>query len=82
MITMNCDAHPLLNRFHKPDADLAPRDQDKRTMVPIDVADHRVWLTGSIKDASALVRLRPIELYDARPDRPDLPVPVHPLPLA
>ena len=42
--------------------------QDKRTVVPLEIADHRVWLTGSIEEASALVRLRPVELYDARPD--------------
>ena len=68
MVTMNCDAHSLLNRFHKPDPAVAMDQQDKRTVVPLEIADHRGWLTGSVEDASALVRLRPIELYDAKPD--------------
>jgi putative SOS response-associated peptidase YedK len=67
MVTMNCDAHPLLSRFHKPEPDLPPHAQDKRTVVPIEVADHRAWLTGSLEEAAALVRLRPVETYDARP---------------
>lgn len=38
MLTQNCDGHPLLSRFHKPDHDLPPEQQDKRTVVPIEAA--------------------------------------------
>jgi len=71
MLTQNCDAHPLLNRFHKPEPDLPADKQDKRTVVPIEVEEVETWLTGSISEASALIRLRPVELYDAHPDRLD-----------
>jgi putative SOS response-associated peptidase YedK len=73
MLTMNCDAHPLLKRFHKPDLDVPPEGQDKRTVVPLEVADFPTWLNGSIDEASALVRLRPVDLYDAEPDIGDRP---------
>ena len=69
MLTQNCDGHPLLSRFHKPEPDLTPDRQDKRTVVPLEVGDFRKWLTGSGEEAAALIRLQPAELYDARPDR-------------
>jgi putative SOS response-associated peptidase YedK len=67
MLTQNCDAHPLLNRFHKPEPDLPSDKQDKRTVVPLEVDEFRTWLTGTNSEAAALVRLRPVELYDAGP---------------
>lgn len=76
MLTMNCDAHPLLKRFHKPDPEIPPESQDKRTVIPLEVEDYPTWLNGSIEQAAALVRLHPIELYQAEPDgseRPDRP---------
>ena len=71
MLTQNCDAHPLLNRFHKPEPSLPLDQQDKRTVVPLEVSDFRTWLNGTIEQASELVRLRPAELYDAQPERTD-----------
>ena len=71
MLTQNCDAHPLLNRFHKPEPSLPLDQQDKRTVAPLEVGDFRTWLTGSIEDAAALVQLWPVEMYDAQPDRTD-----------
>jgi hypothetical protein len=35
MLTINCDAHPLLSRFHKPDPMRPPDKQDKRSVVAI-----------------------------------------------
>ena len=67
MLTMNCNAHPLLRRFHKPEPGLPPSAQDKRSVVPIELEDHRTWLTGSIEDASALIRLPPEPVYAAAP---------------
>ena len=66
-LTQHCDAHPLLNRFHKPEPDLPPDKQDKRTVVPLEVAEFRTWLMGTSEEAAALVRLRQVELYDAGP---------------
>ena len=62
MLTMNCDAHPLLRLMHKPETDregnLLPADQqDKRTVVPIERENWQRWLTGSIDDALSLIRL-------------------------
>lgn len=71
MLTQNCDTHSLLSRFHKPEPDLPADQQDKRTVVPIEVDEVDTWLKGTIEEASELVRLRPFELYDAHPDRLD-----------
>jgi len=68
MLTQNCDGHPLLSRFHKYEPDLPPDRQDKRTVVPLDVADLRTWLIGTVEEAKALIRLKPADVYDARPD--------------
>ena len=68
MLTQNCDGHPLLSRFHKYEEGLPPDKQDKRTVVPLDVADFRTWLTGTVEEARALITLKPADLYDARPD--------------
>ena len=73
MLTMNCDAHPLLRRFHKPEPDLPPNAQDKRTVIPLEIDDLRTWLTGSIQEASALIRLPALELFAAAPSTPAQP---------
>lgn len=41
--------------------------QDKRSVVPIELADVDQWLHGSVTDAAALVRLAPVEDVAARP---------------
>ena len=77
MLTQNCDGHPLLSRFHRPE--LGPdgiplAKQDKRTVVPLEVDDFRAWLTGTEDEAKALIRLQPAERYDAGPDVPPAPL--------
>jgi putative SOS response-associated peptidase YedK len=67
MLTLNADAHPLMSRMHKPDARLAPDAQDKRSVVPIEIGDVDRWLLGTVAEATALVRLAPADLFDARP---------------
>jgi hypothetical protein len=67
MLTQNCDAHPLLRRFYKPEPSLPADQQDKRTVVPVDPVDFRTWLTGMNEEAAALVHLQPVALYDAKP---------------
>ena len=63
MITQNCDAHPLLSLMHKPDPKLAPDQQDKRAVVPIERADWDAWLNGSVSQAEALIRVPDIALF-------------------
>ena len=67
MLTLNADAHPLMNRMHKPDPKLPADQQDKRSVIPIDMADIDQWLAGTVKEASALLRLAPSEVFDAGP---------------
>jgi putative SOS response-associated peptidase YedK len=71
MLTLNADAHPLMSRMHKPDPKLGPQDQDKRSVIPIELADVDQWLYGTTEEASALVKLPPPEAFvAARLDEP------------
>lgn len=67
MLTLNADVHPLMRRMHKPDPKLPPDQQDKRSVIPIQPADVDQWLAGTQAEASALLRLAPVEEFDARP---------------
>lgn len=67
MLTLNADAHPLMSRMHKPDPELGPEQQDKRSVVPIEMADVDRWLFGTDDDATTLVRLPPVEVFAAGP---------------
>jgi len=70
MLTQNADQHSLMNRMHKPDRQLPPRLQDKRCIVPIHPLDIKTWLTGSIADAQALVRLPAVEDFESQHEAP------------
>ena len=70
MLTMNADAHALMRRMHKPDPKFGPHEQDKRSVVEIEPADFDAWLTGTVEESKALIRLAPVELFAAGPDRP------------
>ena len=65
MLTINADAHPLMNRMHKPDPQLPPDQQDKRSVIPIEMADIDRWLAGTIQEASALLQLAPVDIFNA-----------------
>lgn len=67
MLTLNADTHPLMRRMHKPDPKLPPDQQDKRSVIPIDPADVDQWLAGTVEEASALLRLAPVEAFAAGP---------------
>lgn len=67
MLTLNADAHPLMNRMHKPDPKLPANQQDKRSVIPIEMADVDQWLAGTVKQASALLQLAPVETFRAAP---------------
>lgn len=65
MLTINADAHPLMRRMHKPDPKLPPDQQDKRSVIPIEMENLEQWLAGTVNDAQALLKLAPAEVFDA-----------------
>lgn len=65
MLTINADAHSLMRRMHKPDPKLPADQQDKRSVIPIEMADVDRWLAGTVKEASALLQLAPVEVFNA-----------------
>jgi putative SOS response-associated peptidase YedK len=67
MLTINADQHPLMSRMHRPDPKLPPDQQDKRSVIPIELADVDTWLRGSIAEATELARVPPVEAFDAEP---------------
>lgn len=71
MPTHNCDGHPLLSRFHKPNAALHLDRQDKRAVIPLEVEDFPTWLQGTAEEAQALIRLMSADSYIASPDSPN-----------
>lgn len=84
MITINCNAHALLSRMHRPDLGpdkqpLPPGQQDKRTIVTLERDQLETWLHGSREEAAALVRLPGPDLYAHGAADPaqqvDLPIP-------
>lgn len=67
MLTLNADAHPLMCRMHKPDRKVSPDQQDKRSVVVVEAQDVDTWLAGPPEEAAKLVRLSPVEAFDAGP---------------
>lgn len=67
MLTLNADAHPLMSRMHKPDPKLAPDKQDKRSVIPLEVHEFDLWLAGTVEEAKTLLKLSPVEVFDAGP---------------
>lgn len=59
--------HPLMRRMHKPEPNLPPDAQDKRSVIPIDAGDVEQWLRGTVDEAQSLLRLAPVETFDAGP---------------
>jgi putative SOS response-associated peptidase YedK len=64
LLTVNCDGHPLLGRLHKPDPALPPDAQDKRSLVPLARSQWTAWLTGTTREAAALLTPPPVEWFD------------------
>jgi putative SOS response-associated peptidase YedK len=67
MLTINADAHPLMRRMHKPDLKVGPDEQDKRSVIPIALADVDEWLTASVEQAASLLRVPSLEVFEAGP---------------
>ena len=61
MLTLNADNHPLMTRMHKPDPKLPTDQQDKRSVI----VDQ--WLAGTMDEARQLMRLTPVEIFNAEP---------------
>jgi putative SOS response-associated peptidase YedK len=81
MLTINCNAHPLLSLMHRPDTGpdqqpLAPEQQDKRTIVALEREHWERWLHGSREEAAALVQLPASDLYAHAPADPAQAVPL------
>ena len=70
MLTINSDQHPLMKRMHKPDSKAPADAQDKRSVIPIEAGDVDTWLAGTVAQASRLLQLAPLELFDAGPIQP------------
>jgi putative SOS response-associated peptidase YedK len=68
MLTLNADAHPLMRRMHKPDPQLGPDQQDKRSVIPIELENVDAWLFGSAAQATQLLKLAPAEVFSASPE--------------
>lgn len=58
MLTLNAD---------RPGPKRPPNMQDKRSVVSIELADVDTWLYGTQAGAQQLLRLSPVELFDAGP---------------
>ncbi len=67
MLTLNADAHPLMRRMHRPDPKRPPELQDKRSVVPIELADVDTWLHAPQAQAAELIRLAPVDSFEAAP---------------
>lgn len=65
MLTINADSHPIMSRMHKPDPNLPPDRQDKRSIVAIEGGDVARWLQGTREEAAALMRPPDAGLMDA-----------------
>ena len=69
MLTLNADAHPLMNRMHKPDPKRLPHMQDKRSVIPIELEHVDAWLFGTVEVAAALLKLPVVEAIKTGPAR-------------
>ena len=69
MLTLNADAHPLMNRMHKPDPKRLSHMQDKRSVIPIELEHVDAWLFETIEVAAALLKLPVVEEIKAGPAR-------------
>ena len=67
MLTLNADVHPLMTRMHKPDPQFGPDQQDKRSVVPIELKDMDEWLLGTRRTRARWCGSRRHKAFDAGP---------------
>jgi len=75
MLTLNADRHPLMSRMHRPDPKRPPHMQDKRSLVLIPLEEVDQWLFAPVAEAKPLLRLPPVEWFDAGPATGPAPLP-------
>lgn len=56
-----------MSRMHKPDPRLPADQQDKRSVIPIEMQDVDQWLAGTVREAEQLLRLAPVNVFEAEP---------------
>ncbi len=69
MLTVNADAHPLMMRMHKPDPKYGADEQDKRSVVAIELSEVDLWLRGDRDDVRRIVKPPPMDVIDDAPAR-------------
>ena len=67
MLTINADHHTIMSRMHRPDPKRPADQQDKRSVVAIDLSDVEAWLQGSVGDAKELMRAPSVDVLAAAP---------------
>jgi len=67
MLTLNADGHGLMGRMHRPDPKRPPEQQDKRSVIAVELDDVDRWLSAPVAEAAQLIRLTPPEDFDAAP---------------
>ncbi len=67
MLTINADAHRLMRRMHKPDPKVGPDQQDKRSVIPIEMDAVDEWLNAPVEQAASLLRVPSLEVIEAGP---------------
>jgi putative SOS response-associated peptidase YedK len=61
MLTINADAHPLMNHFHRP-------GDEKRMPVIIEASNYRDWLNATAESAPQFFKPYPAELMTSKPE--------------
>jgi putative SOS response-associated peptidase YedK len=54
--------------MHKPDPTRPVDQQDKRSVVPLELEDVDQWLFGTQEQAARLIRLAAPDAFDAQPE--------------
>lgn len=60
LLTLNCDDHPVLRRFHAP-------DDEKRSIVHVRPEEYDAWLDATCELARVMLDLPPADLLDISP---------------
>ena len=53
--------------MYKPDPRLPADQQDKRSVIPIEMQDVDQWLAGSVREVAQLLRLAAVDVFEAEP---------------
>ena len=69
MLTINADQHPIMSRMHRPDPKRPTDQQDKRSVIAIELDDVDTWLQGSVDDAKELMRAPSVDVMAAAPKK-------------